>query len=224
MNAIRGLMRGASICFFVCTLTEQPIYVTVNTTQANQNHSLSQATAISYVFTKQFIVEYYEMLKNTAQTWWGMAQHHICQNKLKYASYSLIGTYAIIIWYIQSINSFINDPQCWHNWTPVFSKNELYTTEHRALAEKLKMAIKKKYFNPLDPTNAIAAVIAFFVDVADEKKRLTYYSTIIKIAIALKIGRLPFVTLPDLNVIKDAMQHILFLEQLAIAWCLEQEN
>lgn len=222
MDVIRGLMRGAGICFFVYTLTEQPIYVTVNTTQSNQNHSLSQATAISYVFTKQFIINNYELLKNMAQTWWGMIQYHVGQNKLKYASYLLIGTYAIIIWYIQSINSFINNPECWHNWTTVLSKNEFYTTEHRVLAEKLKIAIKKRYFNPLDPMNSLAAVIAFFVDIAHEKKRLTYYSRIFKVAIALGIGRLPFVTLPDLNVINDGMHHILFLEQIAIAWCLEQ--
>ncbi|RTL06881.1 hypothetical protein EKK58_04175 [Candidatus Dependentiae bacterium] len=198
----------------------QPIYLTVNTTQANQTSSTSYATAFSYALCKQMVVSYYDLAFQQGKSLWTALYDHVYQYKYRYAIYAVIGGYTSFILYIQHINYFMSDKQRWHNWTNGLSIDTLYTVEHHKLAQQLIEALQNRYFNIAQPTNKINPIIQFFIALQEEKNCIQQYISFVNRLEKWHINKLPGILLPDYALLKQAKRHLDFLEQLVKEWCI----
>lgn len=198
----------------------QPIYLTVNTTQANQTSSTSYATAFSYALCKQLVASYYDFAYDQGKSLLAALCDHFWQYKYTYITYTIIGGYAALILYIQHINYYMNDKKRWHNWTNGLSIDALYSIEHHTLAQQLIEALHNRYFDIMQPTNKINGMVQFFIALQEEKKYIEQYITFINRLEKWHINKLPGILLPDCALLKQAKRHLDFLEQLVKEWCI----
>lgn len=198
----------------------QPIYVTVNTTQANQTSSVSHATAFAYTSFKQIVLSCYDSALKESKNAWAALCEHLWQYKCTYMVYSIIAGYVGIMGYVQYINHFMQDKQKWHNWSNGLSMDSLYTIEHSVLSEQLMQAIQNRYFNIEQPTNTISGIVQFFIDLQKERNSIKQYIAFINILKKWYVSKLPGILLPDCMILRQAKRHLDFLEQLIKAWCI----
>jgi hypothetical protein len=197
-----------------------PIYVTVNTTQANQTSSTSNATAISYALCRQWFFQNCAAVQEASHTIWRSIKDHIAEHKMSYILYIIVGGYAGLIMYLQRIEYFLTNQCAWHSWTDNIPLEAFYSLDRQLLGERLCNAIQKRYFDQHNPMNRITPIVNFFTDITQEKKSIHHYRIILSWLERCGVTRLPCIYLPSKQTLVQAKKHLLFLEQIATEWCL----
>lgn len=140
------------------------------------------------------------------------------QNKYYIAVTAALSCYLYVFYKLRTIQSYIDNQSTWSAWKKDISLENLLAIPQEALTNDLMLSIQERHISIENPTDSLAPLVAFSLEIKREKELLTAYHHYVSWCTRCSINTiLPFSQklLPELT---ERKQRITYLSTLFQSW------